>query len=283
MKLFYIIGPSASGKDTIFKEVSKGLEKLIPYTTRLMREGEVNGKDYHFVSKEEMIELERQGKVIEKRSYEAIPETIYYFTVAKELTETTIGIGTIESCKKLIEYYGEDVVCPVYIQVDDVARIKRAIHRESKQTSPNLQEMCRRFLADAEDFSEENLKSLANLRKVSNNKEVRHAIYSIRNYITFTNLRGEEQVLLSKEDSYEVENYEGEIVILNPEKLTEDARTAVNQVWVATHGPGCKQGSFTGTVHLKHFIDKDRMAVSREDIFGVIKPEVLQKVIVKST
>lgn len=47
---------------------------------------------------------------------------------------------------------------PVYIEVDDGTRLERALLREKMQTEPKYKELCRRFLADEEDFKEENLK-----------------------------------------------------------------------------------------------------------------------------
>ena len=47
---------------------------------------------------------------------------------------------------------------PLYIQVEDGERLSRALLRERQQAEPKYAEMCRRFLADTEDFSEENLR-----------------------------------------------------------------------------------------------------------------------------
>lgn len=55
------------------------------------------------------------------------------------------------------EYYGESKVVPLYIEVEDAERLTRAIERERRQDAPRYDELCRRFLADKEDFSEENL------------------------------------------------------------------------------------------------------------------------------
>ena len=55
------------------------------------------------------------------------------------------------------EYYGADRVCPIYIQVEDGERLQRALLREKQQENPKYAEMCRRFLADQEDFSEEKI------------------------------------------------------------------------------------------------------------------------------
>ena len=73
-------------------------------------------------------------------------------------------------------------------------------------------------------------------------------------------------------------DFTDQTVILTHEKLKEEHRTSRNQIWEATHGPGCRDGkSFTGTVHLKHTIDGDTMAVHRSEILGVAKPEVVEQ------
>ena len=46
---------------------------------------------------------------------------------------------------------------PIYIEVDDRTRIHRALQREDAEEHPKYKEMCRRFIADEEDFSEEKL------------------------------------------------------------------------------------------------------------------------------
>ena len=59
--------------------------------------------------------------------------------------------------EQIRDYFGMDKVCPVYVEVDDGLRLQRALDRERAQDQPKYAEMCRRFLADEEDFSEENL------------------------------------------------------------------------------------------------------------------------------
>ncbi len=46
---------------------------------------------------------------------------------------------------------------PIYVEVDDRERLLRSIERERCQEMPKYKEVCRRFLADEEDFKEENL------------------------------------------------------------------------------------------------------------------------------
>ena len=67
-------------------------------------------------------------------------------------------IGTLEAYQGIRAYYGAANVVPVYIEVEDGERLFRALSRERAQEHPKYEEMCRRFLADSEDFSEEKLR-----------------------------------------------------------------------------------------------------------------------------
>ena len=66
-------------------------------------------------------------------------------------------IGTLESYGDMVDYYGKDVVVPIYVQVEAGERLWRAVNRERNQKEPKYAELCRRFLADEEDFKEENI------------------------------------------------------------------------------------------------------------------------------
>ena len=70
-KIFCILGKSSSGKDTIFKRILEyeelRLKTLVLYTTRPLRLGEVNGREYWFVTKEQMeAVVERLRSVLTK-------------------------------------------------------------------------------------------------------------------------------------------------------------------------------------------------------------------------
>lgn len=164
-RIFYIMGKSASGKDKIYSRLSSdinlNLKRLILYTTRPIRAGEEDGKNYHFTDEKKLKEFRRAGRLIEVRSYHTVHGIWTYFTAddgTVELEESDyIGIGTLESFRKMKKYYGENIVIPIYIEVEDGERLDRALKRERKQEIPKYAEMCRRFLADESDFSEENI------------------------------------------------------------------------------------------------------------------------------
>lgn len=164
-KIFCVIGKSSSGKDSIFAEIKKRMPKLkdiVTYTTRPIREGEKDGREYHFVEESVLHTFEKQGRVIEQRSYHTQCGIWHYFTADDGQISLDgadyLVIGTLESYVSTREYFGTDAVVPLYVEVEDGLRLFRALERERTQQEPKYAEMCRRFLADSEDFSEENLK-----------------------------------------------------------------------------------------------------------------------------
>lgn len=179
-KIYYMMGKSSSGKDTIYKEIRKelpGLKTLTLYTTRPMREGEKDGVEYYFVSNEILEKYEEEGKIIELRTYQTVYGDWKYATIDDgqiNLFGTDyLMIGTLESYMKTKAYYGTENLVPLYIEVEDGERLMRAIVRERQQEHPGYEEVCRRFLADQKDFSEENLAAAGITRRYQNDDKVR--------------------------------------------------------------------------------------------------------------
>lgn len=178
-KIYYLMGKSSSGKDTMFKKLIEdrelALKTIVGYTTRPMREGETEGVEYHFVDEDTMRSLENQGRVIERRSYSTVHGIWNYFTVddgqiEPEGEDKYLLIGTLESYEKVRNYFGEKCLVPLYITVDDGERLQRALDRERTQDKPRYAEMCRRFLADEKDFSEENIARCGIDKRYENNQ-----------------------------------------------------------------------------------------------------------------
>ncbi len=187
--LFYLIGKSASGKDTLYESLlhnaALGLTPLIPWTTRPIRANETDGVDYHFTDEAGMQELLRQGRVIEKRTYQTKHGPWTYFTVNDENdpSKDRIAIGTLESYRKIRDYYPTGYVIPLYIEVDDGIRLERALKREQKPGNHRYEEMCRRFLADQEDFSEENIQASGITRRFNNSDSPEMCLEELTSYI----------------------------------------------------------------------------------------------------
>ena len=158
-KIYYLMGKSASGKDHIYEnliqETAMDLKPFVLYTTRPIRSGEQDGREYFFVDEKRLSELREAGKIIEERMYSTVQGPWYYFTA----------------------------MVPLYVEVDDGLRLSRALERERKQTEPKYAEMCRRFLADCEDFTEEKIAEAGIVRRFSNNSTPEDCFSEIQNFV----------------------------------------------------------------------------------------------------
>lgn len=188
-RIFYLMGKSASGKDTLYKRLLKecpGLRTVVLYTTRPMREGETDGVEYHFTTPEKLQEFQETGRMIELRTYQTVYGPWSYATVDDgqiDLGEADyLTIGTLESYEYLRSYYGDTAVVPLYVTVDDGIRLERALFRERQQKEPKYAELCRRFLADDEDFSERNLDKLG-IRREYRNDELESCVEEMKKEI----------------------------------------------------------------------------------------------------
>lgn len=190
--IFYVMGKSASGKDTIFQDLLErkelGLKRIVLYTTRPIRAKETDGVEYYFVDDEKLARLEKEGKIIEVRAYDTVEGIWKYATVDDGHIDLGHGdylaIGTLASYEKMQYYFGKEKVIPVYIEVADDLRLERAIKRERKQINPNYEELCRRFLADAVDFSEENLERAGIKKRFCNNDGRELCMHEAADYIS---------------------------------------------------------------------------------------------------
>lgn len=188
-KIVYIMGKSSTGKDTIFKELLRkstySYKTIVSYTTRPIREGERDGHEYFFTDEAGFQKLKAEGKIIEDRCYDTIHGPWRYFTADDgqiDFSGNYITIGTIESYLKMCEYYGREKIIPVLVDLDDGVRLQRAINREKKQENPKYEELCRRFLADSKDFSDEKVKE-AGIETRFYNNELSVCLKEIDGYI----------------------------------------------------------------------------------------------------
>ena len=144
IKLIAIMGQAGSGKDSIYRRIlhQYHYHPVIGYTTRPIREGEVDGRDYHFVSVEEFDELD----LITYKSFNN-----WYYGISKEsLSETEINIGVFNPSQVIDLLERKDIDMEIYeITASDKARLIRQLTREE---NPDVKEIIRRFGTDAHDF-----------------------------------------------------------------------------------------------------------------------------------
>jgi guanylate kinase len=189
-KIYYIFGKSSSGKDTIYKKLlqkyPETLKSVVLYTTRPKREGEKEGVTYKYLTEDKYEELKEKGLIIEERSYNTIHGIWRYLTVKDDqinLDDNDYLItGVLESYVSTRDYFGKDRVIPIYIEVEDGERLTRALKREKKPGNRKYAEMCRRFLTDTEDFSEDKLKTAGVDRRFIND-DLESCLKEIEDYI----------------------------------------------------------------------------------------------------
>lgn len=184
-KIFYVMGKSASGKDTIYKKILERvpeLKRVIPYTTRPIRVGERDGVEYYFTTEEELNRITSENRMIEMRTYQTVLGPWSYGTVNDGQIDLRnnhyLMIGTLESYEKTRDFLGNDKLIPIYVDVEDGERLTRALVREKQEKEPKYAELCRRFLADEEDFSDSKLKK-AGIEAHYDNGDMEHCLAGI--------------------------------------------------------------------------------------------------------
>ena len=190
--IFLLIGKSASGKDELARRLladkDLDLKPVVLYTTRPMREGEKNGREYNFIKEEERQALHSEGRVIEERVYHTVFGDWYYLTVEDDKLncdseDDFFAINTIEDYVKYRDHFGADRVVPLYVEVSPDIRKQRAVEREMRQDQPNMAEVERRFIADEKDFSDEKIEAAGIIKRFSNDGDLDDCYEMIKNEI----------------------------------------------------------------------------------------------------
>lgn len=162
MKKFTIlVGKSASGKDAVRKQILKisSYKSIISTTSRPPREGEQEGVDYYFISKDEFIELIEDGAFAEYRKYNAIDKNdenvVWYYGTRKnnKYNERSkyIIILDLDGARSFIDFYGADNCRVCYIFCNDEERERRA--KEGRGEDFKQNEWNRRLEDDNKKFA----------------------------------------------------------------------------------------------------------------------------------
>lgn len=159
--IYMYIGPSSSGKDTFYKYTLDKyyVKPIILNTTRPKRENEIDGINYYFTSKEKLDQMDKNKELIERRDYNTKYGIWSYATSSNNIDLSTnyITLNTWDGYQKYIDYYGDNVIVPIYFDTSDELRLERALLREKLEKNPKYDELCRRFLADKKDFTDKQI------------------------------------------------------------------------------------------------------------------------------
>lgn len=156
-KIIALMGKSGAGKDALLQTILKKcpyLHEIVSCTTRPPREGEIEGKNYNFLSSEEFTQKLVEGRMIEATVF----NDWCYGTCIDSLDEGKINIGVYNPSGIDIMLYNPNIeIHPVFINVPDKIRLLRQLTRED---NPNVGEIIRRYSADEEDFSCNNMQNI---------------------------------------------------------------------------------------------------------------------------
>lgn len=136
-KLIVFLGSSAAGKDTALNYLIENhdFKPVLSYTTRPMREGEKEGREYYFINKEQFGKLQDANQFIEQREYQTCAngkKDIWYYGITKnELNSNRLLVTIVDTngLKSLIEYLGAEKILSIFINTSTKLRKTRAQKR----------------------------------------------------------------------------------------------------------------------------------------------------------
>ena len=184
-----LCGKSCVGKDRVREKLCNErkeykYEKMISYTSRPMRSGEKNGREYWFVSKEHLDEMKNTGLILDYREYKVSNGEIwgyghyFYLPSSPYITDGIyIAIADLDGAKTFKEIYNNDCII-IYIESPYYQRRARANIRDD-----NKKEIERRFRQDDIDFSNEKLYNIIDFSVENQDGYLNETVDTIINYI----------------------------------------------------------------------------------------------------
>lgn len=167
-KIIAVMGQAGAGKDSfvhalIAGNYFPGAKEIVSCTTRPIREHEVDGVNYHYLTNEEFADQVVNGEMLEATVF----NNWCYGTSIKNLDEDTLNIGVFnpEGIEILQETNNIDLTV-VYILAGDKVRLLRQLNREE---NPDCNEIVRRFGTDKKDFYQERIDAINPDYKILNN------------------------------------------------------------------------------------------------------------------
>jgi guanylate kinase len=164
MKIIVLVGKSASGKDHILNTIVKlkpEVKTIVSYTSRPIRNGEINGITYHYISDKQVKDMLSNDEFIEHRIYHTVNGD-WIYGIGKSSFDlnsdnTYIVILDLQGLKQLEKYLQEnnkkDCLTSIYIKAYGQTRLLRSLQREGMLTDDKCKEICRRYIADEDDMN----------------------------------------------------------------------------------------------------------------------------------
>lgn len=146
-----ICGKAGAGKDALLQALAKIYPEArikVSYTTRPPRDYEVDGKDYHFITRDEFIQLIEEGKMLEAAEFNGW----VYGTSILDLAEDKLNFGVFNPAG--VEALDNHDFLNILLIMCDCPDHIRLIRQLSRENTPDVEEVLRRYNTDRFDFSE---------------------------------------------------------------------------------------------------------------------------------
>ncbi len=159
-KLIVISAPSGCGKTTIVErllERNKSLVRSISYTTRPPRSGEVNSRDYFFISKEEFVAKERSNFFLESATVFG-----YFYGTSREFVADCVSQGKsivlaidVQGMKQLCQRANQEIPkASIFIIPPSLEELKVRLEKRKTETK---QEIAERLKVAEQEMAERSL------------------------------------------------------------------------------------------------------------------------------
>ena len=157
--ILVIVAPSGTGKSTLIEKLRQEVPSLVwstSYTTRPIREGEVDGKDYFFTTKEDFIQKRDRGEFVEWAQVHS-----NFYGTHKGFIDEGLASGKnmlfdvdVQGCDSFKDIY-KDEAHIIFIEPPSVAELKKRLVARATDAIEVIQERLKnaeKELARAKDF-----------------------------------------------------------------------------------------------------------------------------------
>ena len=178
--ILILMGKTASGKDSIAKELCRNYQfaRIVTYTTRPPRPNEVDGEDYHFISRSEFQDKIKHNFFVEWKDYQSAEGEWFYGTAMEDVNKGGVLILTPLGIR---DFYRNScsIARVVYVRASDEVIMERLMQR-----GDNPIEAKRRLEHDHEDFDIPAVRRLADYEIVNEGRAISDITKEIFNYWT---------------------------------------------------------------------------------------------------
>jgi len=143
-KIIVIVAPSGTGKSTLLEKLQKNIPSLqwsVSNTTRPIREGEVHGKDYFFIKREEFIKLRDENAYVEWAEVHS-----NFYGTSKEFIDKGLEAGIhllfdldVQGCDSFKEIYGDEARV-IFIEPPSVEELEKRLMARATDSASVIQE-----------------------------------------------------------------------------------------------------------------------------------------------